>query len=82
MNHPNACAAFVASAATIGAQWLVQRYAHMALSDYWKMAITSGATVAVLYVGRAGVKGALGRLWNGPKTIWSGATAKTATAAK
>ena len=76
MNHPNAFAAAFAGAVTIGAQWLVQRYAHAALSDYWKTALTSGATVAVLYVGKHGLKAAVGRLLNGPKTVWSGTAAK------
>lgn len=72
MNNPNTVAAAVASGAAIGAQWLVQRYAHVQLSDYWKAAVTSGATISVLYVGKHGVKSALARLWNGPKKIWTG----------
>lgn len=75
MNHPNAFAAFAAGAVTIGAQWLVQRYAHAALSDYWKTALTSGVTVSVLYVGKHGLRAAFARILNGPKTVWSGTAA-------
>jgi precorrin-3B methylase len=73
VKHPNTLAAVIAAAAAIGAQWLVQRYAHVALSDYWKTTVTSGVTVTVLYVGKAGVKAALVRVWNGPRRAWSGA---------
>jgi hypothetical protein len=72
VKHPNTLAAVIAAAAAIGAQWLVQRYAHVALSDYWKTTVTSGVTVVVLYVGKAGVKAALVRVWDGPKRAWSG----------
>lgn len=82
MDHPNAFAALVASAVTVGAQWLVQRYAHEALSDYWKTALTSGVTVGVLYIGRNGLKAALARIWGGPKRIWTGASPPAKTAAK
>lgn len=82
MQHPNTFAALFASAITLGAQWLVQRYAHVALPGYWQDAVTSGVTVAVLYVGKAGVKAAIARVWNGPKKIWSGVTATSTAATK
>lgn len=72
MKNPNAIAASVAAALSIGLQWLVQRYGHVALSDYWKTAATSAFTVAVLYVGRNGVKQAVLRLVDGPRKAWSG----------
>jgi hypothetical protein len=75
MNHPNTFAAIVAGAVTIGVQWLVQRYAHVALSDYWKTAVTASAMAGVLYVGRNGVKAALLRLLSGPKKAWAGVPA-------
>lgn len=78
MQHPNTFAALFASAITLGAQWLVQRYAHVALSDYWKAAVTSGVTIAVLYVGKNGVKAALFRLVDGPRKAWAGSTPTTA----
>lgn len=78
MSHPNAFAAAAAGGFTIGVQWLVQRYAHAALSDYWKTVVDSGVTVSVLYVGKHGLKSALARLWNGPKAIWQGSAAKPA----
>lgn len=79
MNHPNAFAAALAGAVTIGAQWLVQRYAHAALSDYWKTALDSAVTVAVLYVGKHGLRAAISRILNGPKTIWTGAPSAAAS---
>ena len=82
MKNPNAFAAGFAGAVTIGVQWLVQRYAHIALSDYWKTVVTAGAMTAVLYVGKNGVKAALARIWNGPKALWSGAAPTSKTAAK
>ena len=72
MKNPNAFAALLAAAISVGVQWLVQRYAHVALSDYWKNAVTGGTIVAVLYVGSNGLKAAVWRLWHGPKTVWSG----------
>ena len=81
MKHPNTFAALVAGGITIGAQWLVQRYAHVQLTGYWKDAFTVGTTGAVLYVGKNGVKAALQRIWNGPRKAWSGVT-KTASTAK
>ncbi len=75
MNHPNAFAAAVAGGSTIAAQWLIQRYAHASLSEYWKDAITAGVTVGVLWVGRNGLRAAFGRILNGPKKIWSGSPA-------
>lgn len=80
MQHPNTFAALFASAITLGIQWLVQRYAHVALSGYWKAAVTSGVTVSVLYVGKAGMKAALMRVWSGPKKAWSGAAQPTTSA--
>lgn len=79
MNHPNAFAAAVAGLATISAQWLVQRYAHVALSDYWKTAVTSGTTVGVLYVGKHGLKAALVRILDGPRRVWNGQSQPEAT---
>lgn len=73
MTNPNAFAAAASAGAAIGVQWLVQRYAHVALSDYWKAAVSSGATVTVLYVGKHGVKAALARVWSGPRKVWTGA---------
>jgi len=72
MKNPNAFVAMLVAALVVGVQWLVQRYTHVALNDYWKTAATSAATVSVLYVGRNGVKAALQRLWQGPKTLWAG----------
>jgi hypothetical protein len=77
MNNPNARAAALAGAIAIAAQWLTERYAHVALSDYWKAVITTGATVAILYVGKNGVKAALLRLLNGPKAAWTGTAPPT-----
>jgi len=74
-SNPNAVASLVAGAACLGVQWLVQRYAHVALTGYWKTAVTGATITGTLYVGRDGLKGALGRLWNGPKKVWAGNTA-------
>lgn len=72
MNNPNTFAAATSAAVALGIQWLVQRYAHLSLSDYWKSVVTSGATIVVLYIGKHGVKTALLRLWSGPKKVWTG----------
>lgn len=79
MQNPNAIAALVAGAITLGIQWLVQRYAHVAFTGYWKDAVTGATVVTVLYVGKSGLKAALQRLWNGPKKIWAGVAGSTAT---
>lgn len=75
MNHPNAIAAFVAAQSAVAVQWLLERYAHRSLTDNWKAEVVADVTVAVLYVGRNGLKAALQRslgaaraLWNGPGT--------------
>jgi type IV secretory pathway TrbL component len=77
--NPNAFAAAFAAGAAIVAQWLVQRYAHASLSDYWKAIITAGASTAALYIGREGLRNALARILSGPKTVWSGSTTPPAT---
>ena len=76
MKNPNALAAAASSLLAIGVQWLLERYAHVRLDGYWKAASTGGASVVVLYVGKHGLKAALGRVWNGPKIVWSGAEPK------
>jgi len=75
MKNPNAVAAAIGYGVSMGVQWLTQRYAHVGLSDYWKQTIDGGVTVAILYVGSAGLKNALQRLWAGPKKLWSGEAA-------
>jgi len=80
MNNPNAFAAALAGALSIGVQWLVQRYAHVGLAAYWKDTITAAFAAGVLYVGNDGIKAALVRLWNGPKKIWAGSSAPAAEA--
>lgn len=78
MKNPNTAAAVVAYAVSIGVQWLVQRYAHAALSAYWQQTVDAAVTAAVLYVGRNGVKNALTRLWTGPAKMWAGSTVTAA----
>jgi len=75
MKHPNTIAACVAYGISMGVQYLVARYAHLQLSDWWKQVVNGAAASAVLYVGKAGVKAALLRIWNGPKKVWTGTTA-------
>jgi hypothetical protein len=70
--NPNAVAALFAGAVVTGVQWLVARYAHVAVSKYWSDVLTAGVTTAVLFIGRDGLKGALSRVWGGAKTGWSG----------
>ena len=72
--NPNAFAAAFAAGAAIVAQWLLQRYAHIALSSYWKSVVTAGAAAGALYVGKEGLRNALARLFSGPKKVWSGST--------
>lgn len=72
--NPNAFAAAFAAGAAIVVQWLVQRYTHAALSDYWKSVVTAVAAAGALYVGKEGLRNALARLFNGPKKVWSGST--------
>ena len=78
MQNPNATVAAVSAAITVAAQWLVQKYAHVALTGYWATAVTSGVTVAVLYVGKHGIKAALARLWAGPRKAWAGVSQEPA----
>jgi hypothetical protein len=77
VKHPNTFAAVVAGAFTGGTQWLLQRYGQVGLSPYWQQVLNGVVVAAVLYVGRDGIKAALVRLWNGPKTAWKGAGASS-----
>ena len=43
MQNPNATVAAVSAAITVAAQWLVQKYAHVALTGYWATAVTSSS---------------------------------------
>jgi hypothetical protein len=72
MKNPNAFFAALAAGISIGAQWLLQRYAHVALSDYWKQTLDASAAAGILWIGNDGLKSALQRLWNGPKNLWTG----------
>jgi hypothetical protein len=81
VKNPNAWAAGIGYAASLGVQWLVARYAHAQLSDWWKQAVDGGVATAILWVGKQGLKSALQRIWNGPKTLWAGPAPKTASKA-
>lgn len=72
MQNPNAVASLVAGGVTLAVQWLLQKYAHASLSDYWKGAITVAVTTTTLYVGRDGLVGGLKRAFDTWVTILLG----------
>ncbi len=63
--HPNTLAAgFSGGAATLGV-YLANQYLGTHLTATDAAGIATGITALLLFVGRRGVKGTLGALWNG-----------------
>lgn len=72
MKNPNANVAGLTFAVSEAVTFIAKHYTHLHLSNYWSQAITGALVYAVLFVGRDGIKGALARVLNGSKVVWSG----------
>lgn len=70
--NPNAIAALASSQAALAVMAIVSKYLGAHLGPFWSQEVIAGATVVVLYVGRSGIKGALGMVMRTLKSIWTG----------
>lgn len=71
MKNPNAVAALAASQAALAAEQLLSKYLTASVGAFWEQEIMAAATVAVLYVGRHGIKAALGNAVETAKRVWA-----------
>lgn len=71
MQNPNAVAALVSSQAAVALEQLGENYLDVHVGSFWSKEIMAGAIVSVLYVGRHGLKAALGKIASTAKGIWA-----------
>lgn len=71
-NNPNAIAALATSQAALAVEAIVGRYLGAHLGPFWSQEAIAGATVVVLYVGRNGLRRALGKVAASLKSVWTG----------
>ena len=76
-NHPNTTAAAVAGGLTTLLVWALAKWGvHLSVDE--TSFLVTGATAIVLYIGKAGLKAGLLRIWGGVSTVWAGTPAPTA----
>lgn len=71
MQNPNAVAALAASQAAVAVEQLAARYLDASIGAFWEQEIMAAATIAVLYVGRHGVKAALAKVVASARAVWA-----------
>lgn len=72
MSNPNAAVAVVSSQAVIAVEQLVNTYLNASVGPFWSQEIMAAGVALVLYVGRHGVKAALGKVVKTAKSVWTG----------
>lgn len=70
--NPNALAALASSQAALAVEQLLAKYLDAHVGALWEQEIMAGLTVAVLYVGRHGLKAAFGKVASTLKRVWAG----------
>lgn len=70
--NPNAVAALASSQAALAIEALVAKYLGAHLGTFWSQEVIAASTVAVLYIGRNGLKRALGKIGATLKSVWTG----------
>jgi len=76
MQNPNAVAALVSSQAAVALEQLAENYLDVHVGNFWSKEIIATGIVGVLYVGRHGLKAALGKVVSTAKSIWAPPAAK------
>lgn len=71
MKNPNAVAALATTQAALAVEQLLAKYLDTAVGSFWEQEIMAAATVVVLYIGRHGLKAALGKALSSLKAVWS-----------
>lgn len=71
MQNPNAMAAVVSSQAAIAVEQLVSHYLNSSVGPFWSQEIMAVAIGAVLYIGRNGLKAALGKVVSSARSLWA-----------
>lgn len=72
MQNPNAVAALASSQAALALEQLVGKYLDASVGAFWEQEIMAAATIAVLYIGRNGLKAAFGKVVSAAKGVWTG----------
>lgn len=75
LKNRNAVATLIATKLVEAVQAILTVYFHKTLPAFWQTELTSDFAVAVLYVGKDGIKGALVRVAALAKRVWSPAGA-------
>lgn len=76
MQNPNALAALASSQAAVALEQLAENDLDVHVGTFWSKEIIAGGVVAVLYIGRHGLKAALGKVAATAKSIWAPPAAK------
>lgn len=71
MKNPNAFAALLSSQAAVAVEQLVQRYLSAGLGPFWGKELMAAVVVAVLYVGRHGLRAALVKALATVRAVWA-----------
>lgn len=69
--NPNAVAALASSQAALALEQLAGRYLDASVGSFWEQELMAGFTIAVLYIGRHGLKAALGKVAASLRAVWS-----------
>lgn len=64
-------AALASSQAVIALEQLAAKYLDATVGPFWAQEITAAAVVAVLYIGRHGLKAALAKTVQTVKAVWA-----------
>lgn len=71
MQNPNAVAALTSSQVAIAVEQLVSNYLNAGVGPFWSQEIMAAGIAAVLYIGRNGLKAALGKTVKIAKGVWA-----------
>jgi hypothetical protein len=71
MQNPNAVTALVSSQAAVALEQLGEKYLDVRVGTFWSKEIMAVLIVCVLYIGRDGLKAALGKVVSTAKSIWA-----------
>jgi hypothetical protein len=72
MQNPNAVAVLASTQAAVAGEEILSKYLDANVGSFWSKEIMAGAAIAVLYIGRHGIKAALGKVASTGKAVWTG----------
>lgn len=71
MQNPNAVAVLASTQAAVAGEALLSRYLDANIGSFWSKEVMAGIAISVLYIGRDGLKAALGKLVSTVKAVWA-----------